>query len=1197
MRILNVRFANLNSLRGEWFIDFTAPEYSNGLFAITGPTGAGKSTILDAICLALWGRTPRLGSISSSSNDLMSRQTGECSAVVEFETRGQRYRCSWGQKRAHGQPNGKLQNQLRNLANLTTSVTLGATINEVASAIEKVTGMTFERFTRSLLLAQGAFASFLQASPDERGPLLEQITGTKIYSELSRQTYARLQQETDRLDQLKSQLQGQTPASPEEIADWQAQVATLETTSQDQQNERQIYQEGLDWRRSLAKLAQQAEELAKQEALLSQQELDFEPHRQRLERAWQAATLRAFFQELDQSRREAAQLQTDYEAACAEQTIREQNLALRQAEFDAASSRFEHKRGQERELTPVWNQLRDLNLLVKEKQTALRSVEQAAQEGQQRLKQAQQTLEKAQQDAQNSQQNVQNLSQSLEADPQRTLPIVLPELKILMQAVLAAQANVKAFTVKAQQAASAVEERQKEFQTVQQALALAQREVEGAQQSLRESDAAFAEAGGVKLKDVQTQLDHAKEELRLAQLRAELSDLVQKRESVQKSLTQQRQIHAQTEELYTVVQTNVRLAGEKADLRAQILSLEEHRSQLSEGVPCPLCGSLEHPWAQQLPQEARTDTDEVAVQRRQAEKLLTEVTELKVAIGKNETLVQGLSDTCAQKEQELASAREAGVSDTLDLETQQRVYKQLLAQKEQTAHAEEGLTRAQEWLAKAELAWRNLQANQKLAQSQLENAQNLASDTDEGRLRAEGTLEQTRVALWGAWTWGTNDDPRVIMPGEEFLVRLTQKAANLTAQEEALKQAQKRCHDAEQAVIQGLYDTQRLDEESQRLSTAVQTAQEALQALEGQRRDVLSRAGLTEVPSEETFRAQIQQLRLEVDACQQNLHEAKLAMAAIQERIDQLTRSCEEKQHSVIQRQRDFDVRRQEAGFSDQNAFETSRADLGRIPEWESAWSELQTARAGLAARQKAWTEQQAIEVARQVTPLTLDELEQASTRLEDQRRETQQKLGAIQAKLNELARLESLAADLLGQENRQQALVDDWAALRALIGSADGKKFRNFAQGLTFDRLLHHANQQLARLSDRYLLVQNGPLELGVLDNYHGGDTRTTRNLSGGESFMVSLALALGLSGMTSRQVRIDSLFLDEGFGTLDEDALDTALETLSALHQGGKLVGVISHVAQIKERIGTQIRVTPLRGGVSRLAGPGVVSKRETL
>ena len=173
------------------------------------------------------------------------------------------------------------------------------------------------------------------------------------------------------------------------------------------------------------------------------------------------------------------------------------------------------------------------------------------------------------------------------------------------------------------------------------------------------------------------------------------------------------------------------------------------------------------------------------------------------------------------------------------------------------------------------------------------------------------------------------------------------------------------------------------------------------------------------------------------------------------------------------------------------------------------------------------------------------------------------------------------------------------WEKLHGLIGSADGKKYRNFAQGLTFEVLVSHANRQMEKMTDRYLLIRDDeqPLELNVVDNYQSGEIRSTKNLSGGESFIVSLALALGLSKMASRKVRVDSLFLDEGFGTLDEEALETALETLSGLQQDDKLIGIISHVSALKDRISTQITIAPVSGGRSSLAGPGCKQGRNFL
>ena len=162
---------------------------------------------------------------------------------------------------------------------------------------------------------------------------------------------------------------------------------------------------------------------------------------------------------------------------------------------------------------------------------------------------------------------------------------------------------------------------------------------------------------------------------------------------------------------------------------------------------------------------------------------------------------------------------------------------------------------------------------------------------------------------------------------------------------------------------------------------------------------------------------------------------------------------------------------------------------------------------------------------------------------------------------------------------------------MHALIGAADGKKYRNYAQSLTFASVIAHANRQLAQLSDRYLLTADParPLEANIIDNYQGGEIRSAKNLSGGESFIVSLALALGLAQMSGETMQVDSLFLDEGFGTLDEETLDSALETLAQLRTHGKHIGIISHVAALTERIATRITVTPQPGGTSTIRGPG--------
>jgi exonuclease SbcC len=164
------------------------------------------------------------------------------------------------------------------------------------------------------------------------------------------------------------------------------------------------------------------------------------------------------------------------------------------------------------------------------------------------------------------------------------------------------------------------------------------------------------------------------------------------------------------------------------------------------------------------------------------------------------------------------------------------------------------------------------------------------------------------------------------------------------------------------------------------------------------------------------------------------------------------------------------------------------------------------------------------------------------------------------------------------------------WDKLRSLIGSADGSVFARFAQGLTLERLTTLANRHLAQLNPRYSICraadgETGDLELEIIDHYQADVARPMRSLSGGESFLASLALALGLSELASGTTSIDSLFIDEGFGSLDADTLETAMAALDNLQAGGKTIGVISHVPAMQERIGAQIVVTKESNGCSRV------------
>ncbi len=225
-------------------------------------------------------------------------------------------------------------------------------------------------------------------------------------------------------------------------------------------------------------------------------------------------------------------------------------------------------------------------------------------------------------------------------------------------------------------------------------------------------------------------------------------------------------------------------------------------------------------------------------------------------------------------------------------------------------------------------------------------------------------------------------------------------------------------------------------------------------------------------------------------------------------------------------------------------------------------------------------------------TNKTLDELQVELSELTRQHGETTKNITIWEESLKYDAQNQDKYDECQKRIKQQKDIVLRWESLNSLIGSANGDNFRKFAQGIMFERVVYQANRYLSRILSRYELVQDheNPLVLNVKDYDQMGVIRPVKNLSGGETFVVCLSLALGLSSIASYKVAVNSMFLDEGFGSLDSFALEKALHALKSLNAEGKTIGIISHVGLVKERIGTQINVEPIGNGHSVISGPGV-------
>ncbi len=1219
MRILGVRFKNLNSLVGEWQVDFTHPDYSSeGLFAITGPTGAGKTTIMDAICLGLYGRTPRLDKVTKNSNEIMSRQTGECFAEVTFETQKGRYRCHWSQHRARRRPDCELQQAKHEIADADSETVLESKINQVGEFIEKATGMNFDRFTRSMLLAQGGFAVFLQAPPNERAPILEQITGTEIYSRISMKVHERRTEENNRLEMLQAELKGLQVLNEDEEKG--LQTGLIEKQQQETELSGKLKETGkaLSWIEGMVALEKELGELEKKQQDFEQRCQAFAPESKKLGKSQKALGLEGDYQGIKALRKLQESEIKELHGTVTLLPEKEKAGGEAFASKQTAETLLDKSRARQMSEGDVIKKVRDLDVRLEEQKKQLAEKDKAIGEIEKQGEAYRSVVKRGEGGLKKTHAVLEGI------DEYRTKHAADAALVTNLGAIerrFALLREVEAKRVKAWDELSATagnkETALADYAKREAAHKKFHRAFEKNQNDLKcLTDEITAILQGRDIGRWRSEADALKDRERLLIKTSETLERINRTSETLNSLkTNWEALKAGSARVLdeiksctdqkTILEKELISRETQVSLLSRIRDLEEERKRLEDGQPCPLCGATGHPYAEgNVPvlNEAEAGLQKTKDEFKKASHHLNKLEADRV---KTAGEIQYTEKELAEKQAALEADEKQWADDLLRLkievtqdEREEKIREEIADVQAKTAEttgivalieekgrqeksAQTALEKTRKTFDEAGKALQEARYNLETAGRDHERLNKdcavLAEETEKARIAALADVESFGIS-------------RISLDSLDALLQdLTGRKDTWQAKEAGKTHQEKQIHELKAGIEkhQALLHSQEED---------LAARHKDRDGLKGEYESLgLSRRDLF---GEKNADHEEKRLAEEVDKAGKVLSNARedygkieKEINALKEKIASLQGKTDHRATELAETEQRWWERIKRTGFEDEAEYLSSRLSEEEREILVEKKRSLVKGKTELDTRREDRSEALAAERDKNLTEESAETLKENIRVGDADLKQIMVDIGGISKILSEDKKQREEQKERIKTIDAQKKECSRWDNLHQLIGSADGKKFRNFAQGLTFEMMIAHANRQLRKMTVRYLLIRDTaqPLELNVIDNYQAGEIRSTKNLSGGESFIVSLALALGLSQMASRNVRVDSLFLDEGFGTLDEDALETALETLAGLRQDGKLIGVISHVPALKERIGAQIQVIPETGGRSSLSGPG--------
>ena len=1081
MKILAIRGANIASLE-RFDVDFRQePLASAGIFAITGPTGSGKSSLLDAMCLALFHKAPRLEGISGQEakvgssfgeigqddiRNLIRRGAATGFAETEFQaTDGESYRARWGY-RAGKRRDAAAQEEV-SLLRLSDGQVLDSKKTEVRDRVVKLSGLTFEQFSRTVLLAQGRFAEFLRSKENERAELLEKLTGTVIYSRISRAIYERKTAEEKSRDELASKVQGIRILSGEELGSLERKAKELAKAlpeAEDRENRARDFRDAVGERSKC--LLERGRLVAEVEGSKHRVELaDAAMHRARTEES--------AFQ--DWIRERERQIQ--------DAMVLDSRIGSQEALFDDLSRRWTDSGNA---LAKLEDERKRLGERLSKRKTEL-AVVAGYLESKSRLGPIAEDWQQC-----------------------RTL------LDLCAQAneeVRTGKERLKTIAGRIEKAAPGIEELERQVEVV------ASRAGEGSFEDLTRQRGVEA-----------TKLEETKRAREICELRVRAAECDKKCRELSMDLESAGTVESEIGSGLKVARRMLEAAR-----LASSADVEALRRNLVDGEPCPVCGALQHP---QGAADGHGMDALLQEQRRIVESLEKNWVDARSAISRIEA---GLERSAIERDRIAQAMERSG------------------AIEEWISLALEGTDdlsipdRIDGWIEERQARMRDLDRRlsdfaslSSMRQKLSEALRVLDADREEGR-RCEETVSRCEADFakhaevldrkFGSAAWRTKWEigPSAYLDGLE---RQVAEYRTKLAEKERMEVEQGK----DEERLRGIEP--QISEKADELSVNEKDRSEAEGLLADLRR---GRNGLL-------GGATVQQAKVEAD---RRGEEVRDGLVAAKDELDSINRE----RHRLDGLLEGLTAR--------MNELEAGLLRMGPAVA-KSAGGDWMACRTEDGFRDEA------------LAALATTSFEQASTGARTMRDERVKIATELEI---DRGNRESVA-DLQSELRKRSEVAIKWANLSAAIGSADGKAFKIIAQQFTLEALLLEANRELSIITSRYSLRMLGEsMHFGVVDHESFDELRPVHTLSGGETFIVSLALALGLSRMAGGELSVESLFIDEGFGTLDSDALRCVMTALSQLHAQGRKVGLITHVEEMKEQIPVRIEVSRLGQGASRV------------